>query len=471
MNQGNSILTRARKTLIGNRTFYAMVLAVVVPIIVQNAITNFVSLLDNIMVGKVGTDQMTGVSIANQLLFVFNLCIFGGMSGAGIFAAQFFGAGDHDGVRHCFRYKLYLAVILTAIAIVVFLCFGNPLISLYLNEENESAERIALTLNYSLNYLHIMLWGIVPFAFAQAYASTLREMGETTLPMAASISAVLINLVGNYILIYGHFGAPAMGVEGAAIATVISRYAELIIIAVATHLHPQRFAFIQGAFRSPHIPIALVKQITVKGMPLLVNEALWSLGIASIAQCYSMRGLDVVAALNISNTVANLFNVVFYSNGNATAIIIGQALGGRETAKARDYAWKLAAFGVAASAMFGILLAVCAPFIPMIYNVETEIRHLATALLLVCACYMPIGSFANTSYFILRSGGKTIITFFFDCGFSWIVSLPLAYVLVRFTALPIVAVYACVQMADLIKCIVGYILVRSNFWMNNMVAQ
>ena len=271
MQNSHSFLHRARRLLVGNRAFYAMVLAIVIPIIIQNAITNFVNLLDNIMVGKIGTDQMAGVSIANQLLFINNLCIFGGMAGAGIFAAQYHGADNQEGVRYCFRYKIYLSVILTLLFVLVFGLAGAPLISLYLNE-SDAAERIASTLGYGVDYLNLMLLGIAPFAVTQAYVSTLRETGETALPMRAGIIAVFVNLVLNYILIYGHLGFPAMGVRGAAIATVISRFVELGIVVVSPHMHPEKYRFISGAYRSLRVTLPLCKQITPKGMPLLVKE-------------------------------------------------------------------------------------------------------------------------------------------------------------------------------------------------------
>lgn len=470
MQSSNSLLGKARKTLIGNRAFYAMVLAIVVPMIIQNAITNFVNLLDNIMVGKIGTDQMTGVSIANQLLFVANLCVFGGMSGAGIFSAQFHGAGSRDGVQNCFRYKIYLAVLLSTVAICVFSALDETLISLYLNEI-DSLERSARTLGFGMGYLHIMLWGFPPFAFSQAYASTLRETGETRLPMVASITGVLLNLVLNFTLIYGHFGAPAMGVRGAALATVISRYVELTIMVAATHAHPDRFPFIHRIYHTMRLPLGLAKQITVKGMPLLLNEALWSLGTAMLSRCYSLRGLDVVAAMNISSTVSNLFGVVFLTMGNATAIIIGQALGSGEIEYAKEQTWKLAFFAILCSLGTAAVMSICAPFIPQIYNTEEHIRALATRLLLVYCCCMPIFSFCNTCYFTLRSGGKTLITFMFDCVFSWTISIPIAYSLVMFTSLSIVPIYLCVQLADLIKCTIGFILVKKGIWIQNMVAE
>ncbi|MBQ8972514.1 MAG: MATE family efflux transporter [Clostridia bacterium] len=463
-------LQKYKKTFVGSRAFYAMVLAVVVPIIVQNAISNFVNLLDNIMVGKVGTDQMAGVSIANQLLFVANLCIFGGMSGAGIFAAQYHGASDVDGVRYCFRYKIWLSIALTAISIILFSIWGGKLIALYLNEENAD-QRIADTLGFGLSYLRIMLLGIGPFALSQAYASTLRETGNTALPMRAGIIAVFVNLVFNYLLIYDHFGHAGLGVNGAAIATVLSRYVELGIVLIATHRQPKRYRFIEGAYRSLKLPASLAKRITVKGMPLLLNEALWSLGVAMLSQCYSLRGLDVVAAMNISSTVSNLFNVVFISMGNATAIIIGQTLGSGEADQARDYAWKLIAFSLASCVVTGALLAIAAPFIPRIYNTEPAIRQLATRFLWVGAGCMPLFSFCNSCYFIIRSGGKTMITFLFDCVFSWVVSIPLALLLIYKTALPVVTVFLMVQLADIIKCVLGYIMVKRGIWIHNMAEE
>jgi len=464
------LLKQARTTLIGSRAFYAMVLAIVVPIIIQNAITNFVNLLDNIMVGKIGTDQMTGVSIANQLLFVANLCVFGGMSGAGIFSAQYHGAGSREGVQHCFRYKIYLAILLTVSAVLVFSTMGAPLISLYLNE-GDSVERTTRTLGFGMDYLHIMLWGFAPFTFSQAYASTLRETGETALPMRASITGVLTNLVLNYTLIYGHFGAPAMGVRGAALATVISRYLELAIMLVCTHGHPDRFPFVHRIYRNMRVPLSLAKQVTLKGMPLLANEALWSLGVAMLSRCYSLRGLDVVAGMNISNTVSNLFGVIFLSMGSATAIIIGQALGAGEIDRAKREIWQLAAFSMLGSFVTAVLLAICSPLIPRLYNTEAQIRSLATSFLLIYACVSPIHSFINICYFTLRSGGKTMITFLFDCVFSWVVSIPIAYVLVQFTQLDIVTCYFLVQFADVIKFIIGFILVKNGIWVQNMVSE
>ena len=190
--------TTIQKKYIGDRAFYKRVLAVSVPIMLQTGITNFVSLLDNIMVGRIGTEQMSGVAIVNQLFFVFYLCIFGGFAGAGIFTAQYFGSKDEEGIRHTFRYKIWLGILLLGIALAAFIFFGTPLISLYLNGSDGDPEA---TLQYALGYMHIALLGLPAFTVVQVYANTLRECGETVVPMRAGFAAVFVNLAFNYLLI------------------------------------------------------------------------------------------------------------------------------------------------------------------------------------------------------------------------------------------------------------------------------
>lgn len=237
---------RLRERMFGDRDFYAQVVAVVVPIIIQNTVSNVVSLLDNVMVGRVGTLQMSAVAIVNQLLFVFNLCIFGGLAGAGIFATQYAGAHDDKGVRDCFRVKWMIALSMLACALVVLIAFPKRLIGMYLAQETAQADAAA-TLGFGMDYLTVMLWGLLPFGVSQVYASTLREVGETRLPMFASVAAILVNLVFNYFLIFGKCGFPELGVTGAAIATVLSRYVETAVIMVYTHMKSHHFGFIRGA--------------------------------------------------------------------------------------------------------------------------------------------------------------------------------------------------------------------------------
>lgn len=459
-----------RHKLIGNRAFYAQMIAVVVPIIIQNTVTNVVSLLDNVMVGRVGTLQMSAVAIVNQLLFIFNLCIFGGLAGAGIFATQYAGAGDDEGVRHCFRIKWMIAVTMLALASLVFLLLPEKLISLYL-AEGTSAQDMQATLRYGMDYLRVMLAGLLPFAVAQVYASTLREVGETRLPMLASVVAIFINLIFNYLLIFGKLGFPKLGVTGAAIATALSRYVEVLIIVAYTHGRREAFPFIRGVYRTLRVPGRLLRDVMVKGMPLLVNEFLWSSGMAVLLQCYSVRGLDVVAACNIASTVSNLFKVVFLSMGNAVAIMVGQALGAGDIERAKTTAWRLVTASVASNLVMGLALALLAPEIPHIYNTEPHVREIASQLLYVVALMMPVYSFAHCCYFTLRSGGRTIITFLFDSVFTWAVCVPIAFLLAYATDMPIVPMYLLVQSLELVKSVIGFVLMKKGVWVRNIIAE
>jgi len=453
---------------IGDRAFYRRVLSVAIPIIIQNGISNFVSLLDNIMVGQVGTVPMSGVSIVNQLLFVFNLCVFGASSGAGIFTAQFHGSGDHTGVRHTFRFKILICSVIALGGMALFLTAHDILIGLYLTGEGDPLTA-ADALRYGREYLFAMLWGLIPFALSNAYASTLRETGKTNIPMIAGITAVLVNLVLNYILIFGKFGAPVMGVRGAALATVISRYVELSIVAGWTHLHPEKNPYIRSAFRSLHIPGKLLRGIIAKGMPLLINEFLWASGMAFMNQCYSTCSLDVVPAMNISSTLYNLGSVVFLSMGNSVGIIMGQMLGSGVTgSEIRDSNRKLVAFAVVTGGSFGIVLAAFSGIFPGIYNTTAEVRTLAAQLILVGAVMMPFNSYTNAAYFTLRSGGQTVVTFLFDSCFVWTVCVPLAFCLSRFTDIPILPLYILCQSTDLLKSAIGAFMIRQGKWIQNL---
>lgn len=466
---GMKLLEKTFHKFIGDKTFYKMVLTIAVPIMIQNGITNFVSLLDNIMIGQIGTEQMSGVAIVNQLLFVYNLCLFGGVSGAGIFTAQYFGQKNQEGIRQTVRFKIWLLSLITLITVVLFLFAGESLITLYLQGDG-TPESAAATLRYGRQYLQIMLPGLIPFMLVQIYASTLRECGQTILPMKAGVIAVFVNLIFNYILIYGKFGAPALGVRGAATATVIARCVEAAIVLIHTHRHKEQVPFIEGLYTTLKVPATLIAKIIVKGAPLLLNESLWAAGMAALTQCYSIRGLNVIAALNISSTINNIFNIVFIALGESVAIIVGQLLGAGKMKEARDTDNKLIAFSVLSCTLVAAVMLGLANFFPLLYNTNSETRTLAASFIMLTAVFMPQSAFLHASYFTLRSGGKTVITFLFDSVYIWCISVTIAFFLSRYTTLPVVAVFAFVQMGDWIKCVIGFVLVKKGIWLQNIVA-
>ncbi len=454
--------------LIGDRKFYKSVISVALPIMIQNGISNFVSMLDNIMVGRLSTEAMSGVSIVNQLNFVLVLCFFGTFGGAGILTAQFFGQRNKEGVRDTFRFKLISGVIVLLCAFVLFTSLDEKLISLYLHSSDFEGD-LALTLALGKDYLKVILIGLPPMMLEMVYSSTLRECGETRVPMVASSVAVGVNLLFNWLLIFGNLGCPELGVVGAAIATVISRYIQCGIVIIWSHRHKDKAEFTSGAYRHFRIPKELVGRTLLLALPLIFNETLWAAGVATQTQIFSNRGLSIVAAFNINSTINNVFNIVFIALGDSVAIIVGQQLGAGKVKEGKETAYRIIAMSTAICFVIGALLACCSSLFPQIFNTEDEVKELAKKFILVSACCMPIQGYLHSTYFTIRSGGKTLITFLFDSFFLWVAAIPTAWVLTLKTSLDIVTVFLVIQLLDVVKCVVGTAIMKSGVWANNLV--
>ena len=452
----------------GDKNFYKMTLTIAIPIIIQNLLTNLVSMADNIMVGQLGTNQMSGVAIINQLFFVFNLLVFGGMSGAGLFSAQYFGQKNHNGVRDVFRMKILIGIAIIAISLSVMIFLHEPLINMFLHEGSSSGN-IQETFNYAKNYLYIMVIGIAPFVISNCYNTTLKESGQTVVPMKAGVLAVVFDIVLNYIFIFGKLGFPAMGVVGAAIATVISRFVECGYLVIYTHRHSNDYPFIKHCYRTLKVPGSLVKKIIVTGTPLMLNEFLWAGGLTLQTQALSTKGLATVGGLNICNTIGNISNCIFVTMGTTIAIVVGQLLGAGKLKEAKVTATRMAAFSLLISFGMIIILGLLGPVFPHFYNTTDEIRELATKFIWAVDAATPFISLSNSEYFILRSGGKTIITFLFDSCFVCLVNVPVAICLTKFTAIHIVGIFFLVNMLEGIKALIGFIMVKKDIWLNTIV--
>lgn len=461
---------KLKEKYFGDRRFYARAAALAVPIIIQNGITNLVNLLDNVMVGRLGTEQMSGVSIVNQFIFIFNLLVFGAISGAGIFSVQYHGNKDEDGVRHTFRFKLYVNLLLSLLAVAIMVIFDDGLISLFLFE-NGAEGNLAQTLSEGKEYLNVIVIGLIPYALSQVYGSTLRETEHAVVPMAASIAAVVTNFVFNYVLIFGAFGFPALGVKGAAIATVISRFVELGILIAWSHANPSRCPYFKGVFKTLSIPAALAGKMIVKGLPLVANEFLWAMSMTLRNQCYATRGIDAVAAQNINSTIFNLFSVVYMAFGTVISIMVGSLLGQGKFQEAKDTNRKLLVCSLFCGTCLGGLLAACSGLFPTVYNTEDSVKTLAAFMMIVTGIFMPFYAFSHNTYFTIRSGGNVTVTFIMDSGYMCLFVLPVSYFLSRFTGMDIYPLFILCQGAETLKAFLSFYLLKKGSWAKRLVEE
>ena len=452
------------KSYIGDRAFYRRTMAIALPMIIQNTVTNLVNLLDNLMVSWVGTEQMSGVSIVNQFIFVFNLAVFGAISGAGIFTAQFNGRGDTVGVRNTMRIKLVLCLVIGLVGVFAIGTFQDGLINSFLHDNGGGALDLQLVYSSAKEYLVYIIIGLIPFAISQAYASTLRETGETFIPMVASSVSIVTNMVFNAILIFGLFGFPELGVAGAAIATALSRFIELAILVFWTHTHKQKCSYAVGLFRGFAIPFSLVKQVAFKGTPILCNELFWSLSITTINMCYSTRGTDVITAMNISFNLQNLLSVAYFALSSSIAIIVGNLLGAGKIEEAKETDKKLLAFAVfMGMIMMGIQMALSTVF-PSFYTDVERVIEIARYNMICFGITMPFAALATATYYTIRSGGRVFITMLFDSVYAWVVVIPVVASLAYFTSLPFEIMLPIVLVVENLKVIPGLILVHTGMW-------
>lgn len=447
---------------------YKRALLLAVPMMIQNGITNMVGLVDNVMVGKLGTESMTAVSIVGQLIFVFNLAIFGGISGPGIYGAQYYGQRNEEGFRHTFRIKLWICLACVIIGTLIFMTSGETLISMYLHGESAQMDA-TLTMHLGKEYMTIMLFTLLPFSITQVYASSLRETGYSVKPMIAGILSVIVDIVFNYLLIFGKFGMPRLEVKGAAIATLLARIVECVIVVAWAHYERRTHSFLIGIYRTMRIPKEISILMIKKGLPIFFNEFLWAGGLAALTQCYSTKGLEIVAGLTISNVICNLLNVVFVALGSAVGILSGQTLGAGKFEKAKENAFHLMWFTCFVCVGLTVILIAFSGIFPKVYDTTEQVRGYGQTFIVITALFFPIQGLLNSLYFTLRSGGKTVITFLFDSVFSWVVTVPVAAVLCLTTPLSVFVIYAIVQLLDLIKVAIGYGLIRKGIWISTIV--
>lgn len=453
-----------KKTLLAHANFYKIALTIAIPVMLQALLQNLVSLIDNFMVAGLGDIKMSGINIANQIIFVYFVALNTVASGGGIFMSQYNGAKDSEGMQQTYRYKIHTAVILTILIISVCFFFPDQLLGFLLNS---NTQRVSI-ITEGKEYLALILFSLIPTSFSFVIGSSLREIGKVTPPLLISVCATLINTFFNWVLIYGNLGAPRLEVKGAAIATVIARFAEVTLFFVYIKItKPPFYSKLLDLWK---INFSLFFNILKKSGIIFLSEMSWAITETIMTAVYNGRGgAEIVSGMAAGWALANLFFLVFGGIHTSIGVIVGGTLGQNKLERAKDEArWLrngsfILGLAVAVIEAFAVLL------IPIVFgNLSPEAQQVTRNMIWVIAFYMPFWTFLNAQFATARSGGDAIMGAWVDIGVNTVLFLPSIFILAVFTKLGPVAMYGIVKTSDFLKIAIAQWQLKKERWVKNL---
>ncbi len=441
-----------------DKLFFKSALIIAMPIVIQQLVTSLAQLVDNIMVGTINGQAIAGVGAVNSIFFVLMTSTFGISEGASIFIAQQFGANKRDKMANSLAISFSIIFVMAGLALTFINVFDEQLLRLFIH--GNSSEAVA-AMSYGLDYLNVLVWGYWLLMINVVIGSAFRAIGQTKVPMVAGIVAVITNTSMNFMLI------PILGVKGAAIATILSRVIEFVILFYTLKYKQSAFEFNLTSFTT--IKLEQFKQMITKMIPLTANEFLWGFGTSTLMAFYGARSIVDLASVQITYTIANILFVAMSGFGVAVAVLIGQKLGRDQFDEAIENSRKLMALAVVIGICFLLLAQVIALVIPALYgNVEPIIQEQSANLLRIIGLVYPIYVMTVTFFFTLRAGGDTLGVLIMDAGTMWGISIPVGFILVNFTSAPLYVIFIGVQSFEFIKMAIGYYRYRKHNWVQNI---
>lgn len=455
------------KNLFGPGRFYLSALALIIPVMLQSFLTGMVSLIDNFMVAALGDGMMAGVNVANQINFVYIVIINTICMAGGIYLSQHKGANDREGMQQAFRFKLILATAISLIHMMLCLFFAESLIGLLLGGNSAQDEII----KEGARYLRVVSPGFLPIGISTAIGSSFRDTGVTKVSLAISVSAALVNTFLNWVFIYGNLGAPRLEVSGAAIATVVARFVEAVAFLIIVGKRKPLFAV--RPLKVLDVDRRLFGEILVKSSMMIFSETAWVMSETIITALYNSRGgKETVAGMAAGWTIANLFFLVFPAIQAGTGVILGSTLGAGNLDEGRVKAlWiRSGAFMLGLAAM--CLAAFSTFLVPLVFaNLSPEARLVTRGIVLVIAAYLPIWCLLNSQFAVSRSGGDTVMGLVVDVGISYLVFIPAAVLISRFTTWGPVALYGVAKISDLPKVMLAEWWIAKERWVRNLASK
>ena len=445
--------------IIADKKFYKTMLLIAVPVMVQNLVSSLLNMMDTIMVGKLGETEIASVGIANQYFFFFNMVLIGLCGGCSVFIAQYWGKKDIHNIRKILGIGIFSIIV----AAFVFVGAGyfNPtgVISIFNNDST--------VLKEGAEYLRVVIFSYLFTGITLLYSTAFRSIGKATHPLIINIGALIINVFLNYTLIFGHFGAPAMGVAGAAVATLISRIIEMTILILSVYVG--KGALAASLKELTDVTFEYFKRTYRTILPVVLNDMCWGLASLVYIAVYGRMGTQAVASIQICNTVNNLFMVATFGLSNAAAVMIGNSIGERKEAQSIQYAKNFVVVSVITGIFLGIVLAVLSPLILNLFNVSYSVRKNSQMILYIISAIFSIRVLGIMLVVgILRGGGDAKTALYIESFTMWCIGIPLIMAGAFILKLPIYIVYSLAIAEEFLKSILSLIRLKSGKWIKNV---
>ena len=450
------------KEMLGDRVFLRKAVLIALPVALQGMLNTVVNLVDTMMIGQLGETAIAAVGLANKVFFVFTLLVFGVVSGSGVLAAQYWGNKDVKNIRKVTGLALLIAFIGALCFAIPSVLFPSAVMRIFTDSESAVLSGAAYLAVAALSY---------PFtAVTNTYVAMLRAVGQVKAPVMVSCMTILVNITLNYVLIFGHFGAPAMGVVGAAIATLAARVLECLVVLAITYGSRSPIA---GRFRELFgYSSAFIRQFLATASPVIANEFMWGLGTTMYSLAYGRMGDNAVAAITIATTIQDIVVVLFQGLSAATAVILGNEMGAGKLKRAEKYAknFFLLQFLVTVAGM-AFCYAIRGNVISL-YSISPQVARDVNLCLIVFILYMPFKMFNYVNIVgVLRSGGDTKVCLFIDTSGVWAIGVPMAFWGGLYLKQAIYVVYAMVMAEEAYKAVIGYVRYRQQQWLGNLAVE
>lgn len=435
--------------------------SIALPVVFQGLLTNSLSFVDTLMIGQLGEEAIAAVGLANQMFFLISLLFFGISSGSSIFLSQFWGARNEKSIKAVIGLALTVACIGASFFALASFFIPTQLMHIFTYE--------TIVVSYGVTYLKIVAISYVFTAISQVLSTALRVIGHARIPLGVALLSLSLNAAGNYLLIFGVGPFPELGVAGAAIATAVSRFAEVALLLYITYKkHPVLAIREKSSFQWDK---AFLRLVIPTSLPVILNEMFWALGMVTYKIAFSRIGISALAAVNVNESIANLFFVAMMGVSNATLIMIGIKIGEGRTDLARLYAKRFILIALGTGIGAGVLQALMAPWFANLFNISDEVRSMAVYCLLVNAMLLPLKSINMAVIVgILRAGGDTRFSMFAEMFGVWAIGVPLAFFGVLVLDLNIWQVYLLLGMEELTKMMISMVRVQRGKWITDLTA-